>query len=124
MKVQGIDFVVYNVSNMQRSIEFYRDTLGLLLDYEYEGNWAEFSVAPVTLALCGPEWSQPPQRGYQGGATVALAVEDIHAAVEELRSKGIAVENPYETPVCYMAGIEDPDGNRLMLHQRKDGTWG
>ena len=124
MKIKGIDFVVYNVSNMQRAIAFYRDTLGLPLDYEYEGNWAEFSMGPVTLALCGPEWSQPPQRGYQGGATVALAVEDIQAAVEGLRSKGITVENPYETPVCYMAGGEDPDSNRLMLHQRKDGTFG
>jgi predicted enzyme related to lactoylglutathione lyase len=124
MKVKGIDFVVYNVSNMQQAIAFYRDTLNLPLEYEYEGNWAEFSIGPMTLALCGPEWSQPPQRGYQGGATVALAVEDINAAAEELRSKGIAVETPNETPVCYIAWFEDPDGNRLILHQRKDGTFG
>jgi len=124
MEVKGIDFVVYNVSNMQQAIAFYRDTLGLPLESVFEDNWAEFSVASVTLALCGPEWSQPPQRGYQGGATVALAVKDINAAVEELRGKGIAVEDPGESSVCYIASFEDADGNRLMLHQRKDGTWG
>jgi predicted enzyme related to lactoylglutathione lyase len=124
MKVRAVDFVVYNVSNMERAIAFYRDTLGLSLEYQIEGNWAEFSVGAVTLGLCGPEWATPPQRGYQGGATVALAVEDINAAIEELRGKGVTAEDAMETSVCYLALIEDPDGNRLILHQRKDGTCG
>jgi len=125
MEVRAVDFVVYDVSDMEKAITFYRDTLGLTLDFYLEGNWAEFSIENVTLALCGPKGGgTPPQRGYQGGAMVALAVRDMNAAVEELRSKGVHVEDPFDGSVCYVARMEDPDGNRLWLHQRKDGTAG
>jgi predicted enzyme related to lactoylglutathione lyase len=29
-----------------------------------------------------------------------------------------------ESPVCWMAVVEDPDGNKILLHQRKNGTAG
>ena len=29
-----------------------------------------------------------------------------------------------ESPVCWMAVVTDPDGNKILLHQRKDGTFG
>ena len=29
-----------------------------------------------------------------------------------------------ESPICHLACIEDPDGNHVWLHQRKDGTFG
>jgi predicted enzyme related to lactoylglutathione lyase len=32
--------------------------------------------------------------------------------------------DPVETRVCWMSFIADPDGNRICLHQRKDGTAG
>ena len=125
MKTRAVDFVCYNVSNLENALAFYRDTLGLELDFIYEGIWAEFTVEPVALAICGPPWASAPKPDYQGGATVALAVEDVKAAVEELRGKGVPIlEEPVETPVCYMAMIADLDGNRLWLHQRKDGTCG
>ena len=125
MKIRAVDFVSYGVSDMDKALAFYRDTLGLKLEMVYENTWAEFSVGAVTLALVGPPWGTPPQPGYQGGATVALAVDDVGAGLEELRAKGIAVlDGPQDTPVCHMALIADPDGNRLWLHWRKDGTCG
>lgn len=125
MKVRAVDFVSYGVSNMDKALAFYRDTLGLKLEMVYEGIWAEFSVGGVTLALVGPPWGSPPQPGYQGGGTVALAVEDVQASLAELKAKGVAVlDGPHDSPVCHMALIADPDGNRLWLHQRKDGTCG
>ena len=52
-------------------------------------------------------------------------MEDVAAAVEELRGKNVPVAmEPIETPVCFMAVVEDPDGNRILLHQRKDGSFG
>ena len=56
---------------------------------------------------------------------VALAVEDGKAAVEELAQAGIYPHSPLgESAVCFWAIIEDPDGNRVIIHQRKDGTVG
>ena len=125
MQTRAVDYVVYNVSDLEKAIPFYRDTLGLPFDYVYEGWWAEFNVQPVSLALCAPPVGQAPQPGYQGGATVALAVQDISAAVETLRRQGVPILlEPQESPVCYTATIADPDGNRINLHQRKDGTAG
>ena len=66
-----------------------------------------------------------PKPGYKGGATVALAVEDMKAAVKYLKSKKVAfVQEPDESGVCWMATVADPDGNKIILHQRKDGTVG
>jgi predicted enzyme related to lactoylglutathione lyase len=125
MKTKAVDFVCYNVADMQKAVEFYRDTLGLSLSSTYEQLWAEFEIGGVTLALCGPPWGTPPQPGCQGGAAVALAVDDVPASVAELRAKGVAIlQDTMDSPVCLMATIADPDGNRLWLHQRKDGTCG
>ena len=58
-------------------------------------------------------------------AAAALAVEDLPAAMEELQGKEVTVVFPIqESPICHLACIEDPDGNHVWLHQRKDGTFG
>jgi predicted enzyme related to lactoylglutathione lyase len=126
MQPRAIDFVVYGVSSLEKALPFYRDTLGLQPAGEpYEGKWQEFSLGSSTLAIGEPPWGQPPEKGARGGATVAIAVPDIKAALDELRSKGVPVTwGPQETPVCWLAGIADPDGNAITLHQRKDGTAG
>ena len=45
-----VDYVMVNVSEMGRSVAFYRDTLGLLLKFESPG-WSEFQTGATTLAL-------------------------------------------------------------------------
>lgn len=128
MNPKAIDFVVYDVSDLKRAVAFYRDTLGLKLDYaNEEWGWAEFDVKPVALALDANPFEGALQGGppRPGGAVVALAVEDVKAAVEGLRGKGVTIlREPFETGVCHMAKVADPDGNRLWLHKRKDGTCG
>ena len=121
IKVRAVDFVVYNSSNMKRSKAFYHDVLGLGKGGEYASFWAEFATKPVTVALCSPSKRSP----WRGSTAVALAVDDVYAAVEALRRKGVKIlMEPEETGVCHMAFIADPDGNRICLHQRKDGTAG
>lgn len=121
MKPRAVDFVSYNVSDMARAVAFYRDVLGLELPTPWGGEdsaFPEFEVGGTTISLTSfPE--------LPGGAIVALAVEDARAAIEELRSKGVSIlMEPMETSVCYLALIADPDGNRIVIHQRKDGTAG
>ena len=127
MKVRGTDFVMYEVADMERSISFYRDLLGLELEeYLEDIPWAEFKAEPTTLALFDPRKFRPQApKPKTGGATIFLAVEDVNAAVEELKGKGVPVVlEPFETPVCWEAAVADPDGNVVGLHQRKDGTFG
>jgi predicted enzyme related to lactoylglutathione lyase len=124
VRTQAIDFVVYTVPDMEQAVAFYRDTMGIEPDFVEEGSfWTEFDTQPVAFALCAPqpggEWS------WHGTPAAALAVDDVCAAVEALRSRGVTILNePVETSVCHMAFVEDPFGNRVCLHQRKDGTAG
>ncbi len=127
MQARGTDFVMYEVSDLERSVAFYRDVLGLsLASFHPEFSWAEFAAAPTTLALFAPAQFRPQAPAPRaGGAAVFLAVADVPAAVDELRRQGVPVlVEPFETPVCWNAAVADPDGNVVGLHQRKDGTWG
>ncbi len=124
MKVRAIDFVITNVSDIERAKAFYRETLGIEDAVTFEGGgWIEFDTNPVALALGvpPPDWVQP-----AGSTAIALAVDDVDAAVQELRAKGVEIltEEPIDTPVCKMACIKDPDGNVVFLHRRHDGTAG
>lgn len=119
MTVRGIDYIYYEVSNVARGKEFYANVLGLKIGSESE-QWVEFEVGTSTLGIGSYGQSLTP-----GGAMIALAVDDVTAAVDELKAKGVAVTmGPEEFPVCSMAVITDLDGNKLMLHHRKDGTIG
>ncbi len=123
MKIRGVDFIGYHVSDAKKSVAFYRDILGLKMledSSDIEKGWVEFQIGTVTFDLLGFDKSSA---GKSSG--LALAVDDVKKAVDELRAKGVKiVQELYETPVCHGAGIADPDGNQIYLHQRKDGTAG
>ena len=120
MQVRAIDFVVINVSDVERARAFYQDTLGMSFPLiEFGDNWKEIDAPPVALAL------RQDKTDPGVNAAIALAVDDVYAAVEELRAKGIEMLfGPSESESCYSALFRDPDGNLLLLHQRKDGTAG
>ena len=124
MKPRAVDFVSYSVRDMDRSEAFYRDVLGLDVEVARgkpgtrAAGFMELDAGGTTIGLI-----QQPE--FFPNAIVALAVEDVHAAVEELRGKGVPISmEPIETPVCFMAVVADPDGNRILVHQRKDGSFG
>ncbi len=121
MKIRGVDFVMYQVTDLARAAAFYRDTLGLPQEiYSEEWQWAEFNCGNLTLALHGGRPSPT-----VGGARLALAVDDIHAAYAELKKQGARVQNePADHGVCWHVDVLDPDGNPLILHHRTDGSFG
>lgn len=125
MHVRGVDFVAVGVTDMLAAQAFYRDTLGLAVIFESEG-WSEYETGNMALAVVdiSDENDELAGAGWKN-ALVALAVEDAAKTFAELQAKGVKTigETSEYTP-CYMAMFEDPFGNRLMLHQRKDGTVG
>ena len=126
MSIRGTDFVYYQTSDIEKAIEFYRDTLGMeLYGYFEEVKWAEFNAGNTPFAINDPRAFDPEARAKAGGASVAFAVENLEKYVEQLEAKGVQVTMPTnETPVCHFACISDPDGNTIWLHNRKDGTFG
>jgi catechol 2,3-dioxygenase-like lactoylglutathione lyase family enzyme len=118
--VRAIDFVEISVADMDRAVRFYRDTLGMDFPlWDDSADWKEIESPPVAVALDRSEGKTP------GQVTLALEVDDVAAAVTELRDKGVPiVYERQEGEVCFQAAIRAPDGNVLILHQRKDGTAG
>ncbi|MBB5039816.1 VOC family protein [Prosthecobacter dejongeii] len=84
-----------------------------------EPTWVEYEIGPHTLAITiGGEMWKPSKDG--GG--VALEVEDFEESLKWLKQKGVEPYfGPYESPVCHMALISDPDGNSICIHKRKPG---
>lgn len=123
--VRALDFVMYNTKNLRRTRRFYQELFGLKRGEEWNDFWSEFSTEPLTLCLNGTSRSRDPKWDWRGPACVALAVDDVRAAIAICRQRGVKVLiEPVETRVCWMAWIADPDGNRICLHSRKDGTAG
>jgi predicted enzyme related to lactoylglutathione lyase len=113
--ISSLDFVGVPSQNAERSRAFYVDTLGLRPD---DNARFEFWVGDTCFGIWEPEqmgMSFAPQKN----AHPALHVDDIEAARAELEAKGVEFAGEtFDTGVCYMAMLTDPDGNDLMLHQR------
>jgi predicted enzyme related to lactoylglutathione lyase len=116
---------MYCTKNIRRTRAFYQRLFGLKKGAEWNDFWSEFRTAPLTLCLNGPSSPRRPEWNWQGPACIALAVDDVPKAVAACRRRGVKILiEPVETRVCWMAWIADPDGNRICLHSRKDGTAG
>jgi len=118
MKIKAIGFVAIPVTDIQRARSFYEDVLGLDLSEEMMGGkWVEYSVGDDTLAIAnvGETWKPSDQ-----GTGTAFEVEDFDAAIKRLKDRKIPfAAEPFETPCCHMAVVQDPDGNKLMIHKLK-----
>ncbi len=114
--ITGLDLAGYYVSDPQRAIAFYRDVLGMTpTEIDDEGRGAEFTLADgSTFGV----WRSGDDGPFSGGV-VMFAVGEIDGAVAALRERGAEVSEPNETPVCRMAFCQDPDGNPIIIHQRK-----
>lgn len=70
---------------------FYQHGLGLHASYHYQDVWA----------------------------VVAFEVSDLDTFVHKMKERAVSfVTEAFDTPVCRMAVIEDPDNNHITIHQR------
>lgn len=109
------------VSDMDRSVRFYRDTLGLKLRFQ-SPDWSEFDMGSTTFALHGGGVPAPPQgkEQYAGRASIGFNVENVDKVFEELQSKGVrAVMPPTERAGegIRLAVFLDPDGLPVSFAQ-------
>jgi lactoylglutathione lyase len=112
-----IDYVMVSVSDMRRSVAFYRDTLGLRLKFESPA-WSEFETGGTTLALHGGTRAAGSETAIQtepsaGTCSLGFSVPDLDRTYSELRERGAHfVMPPTEQPNegIRLAVCIDPDG--------------
>jgi predicted enzyme related to lactoylglutathione lyase len=116
--ITGLDLSGYMVRDAKRAIAFYRDVLGMQPTTLYpDDRGAEFEFADgTTFGL----WSADPESmPFTTSNGVLFAVDDFDGAVAAMKARDIPIVMQFETPGCFMAMVNDTEGNLLTLHKRK-----
>ena len=115
---ERVDYVAIPVTDKERAMRFYGETLGLERDPRSSSDWPEYALGNVTLALEFPERIGRPLENTPFGA-IAIRVADVADARTKLEQSGVEFEgDTFDSGVCQMAFFRDPEGNGLMLHHR------
>lgn len=114
--IQGGNATIF-VSDMQRAVSFYRDTLGLDLVFQAGDHWAEIDAGGGLHLGLHPASARNPAPGTPGGITVGLAVDEpIAQVVATLEQRGVIFHGPVvDEGRLALAFFADPDGNPLYL---------
>jgi len=107
----------YGVSDLDRTIAWYRDVLGFQLAYRLDDMaWCELQspIARVQVGL-----SQVDEVKVEGGCTMTWGVKDIDKARATLEKHRVRFDGETMTipDMVKLATFYDPDGNKLMLYQ-------
>ncbi len=118
MKIEKIGFVAIPVTDIPRARKFYEEVLKLKVSDEMMGGkWIEYAVGEDTLAIANVSDTWRPS---DQGTGAALEVEDFDDAIKRLKDRHVHfAAEPFETPCCHMAVVQDPDGNKLIIHKLK-----
>ena len=122
--ILGLWGVRYQVKEVERSVAFYTQTLGLKMDMQNLPAFGQVSIGDLKLILSGPgaSGSRPMPDGRQqepgGWNRVVLQVKDLSARVAELKNQGVRFRNEMEVgPGGKQIQVEDPDGNPIELFE-------
>ena len=120
-RLSKIGTIIIPVSDQERAIEFYVETLGFekRVDVPFGDGYRWVEVAPAdaatTIAIVPPPPGKPTGNVETG---IALNTDDVDADHADLQAAGVDVD-PEVTrmgdPVPPMFWFRDPDGNTLMV---------
>ena len=122
-RISKVGTVIVPVSDQDRAIEFYVDTLGFekRADIPFGNGYRWVEVAPAdaatTIAI-----APPPEGATVGGREtgIALNTDDVDAVHADLKGRGVDVDAEVSRmgdPVPPMFWFRDPEGNSLMVVQ-------
>jgi catechol 2,3-dioxygenase-like lactoylglutathione lyase family enzyme len=117
-----VGYAIVFVSDMERSVGFYRDTLGLPLKFE-SPEWTEFATEGATLALHASHSDGPaddPRRLPGGRCRPGLSVPDLDAFHQRMLERKVpCFQEPTDVFGSRIAQYVDPDGLGISISERK-----
>ena len=122
MKLKKLDYTIVFVSDMKRSVEFYRDVLGLPLKFESPG-WSEFATGGTTLALHLGDAINPAPSSEgitpAGSCHPGFEVPNLDAFHQKIMASGVKCIQPPKTQDFggRLAIYTDPDGLPLSFSE-------
>ena len=120
------------VGNLDRSIEFYTNVLGMQLLRRKDYPDGKFTLAFVgygeeadnTVIELTYNWDTDSYDLGNAYGHIAIEVDDVYAAVDQLRDRGgkvIRDAGPMNAGTTILAFVEDPDGYQIELLGKKTG---
>jgi len=129
MQIQELGHVVLYVSDLKRSADFYKETLGFR-EIARQPGLALFSGGrthhELLLIEVGgtPSGTKVPQPGlYHIGFKIGDTPESIRTAYRELIAANVTVVGATDHGVTHSLYILDPDGNELELYADVSDEW-
>ena len=112
MSTLDVRMVVLSTDDLDESIRFYTETLGMTLKFRDGSHFAALDGGSVTLALAtGVDHPMP------GQVVVGLRTDDVDAAARAVEANGGAiVKGPYDDAHERRAVVYDHQGNGLVLY--------
>ena len=106
--------VLFRPADYQRSVEFYRDSIGLAIAREYSGGTV-FYAGQSLIELAG-------HGAPTSGGSLWLQVRDLYATQAELQARGVSVARAarQEAWGLHEMHVSDPDGATLIFVQVPD----
>jgi catechol 2,3-dioxygenase len=128
MQIKELGHIVLYVKNIERAVAFYRDVLGFRM-ITSAPRVALFSSGRTHHELLLIETGQDPtpKKSYNGlyhiGFKIGDTVEELRAALEELKTAGVTILGLTDHHVTKSLYILDPDGNELELYVDQSDDW-
>ena len=118
-----VNYAIVFVSDMKRSVSFYRDVVGLPLKFESPG-WTEFATDGATLALHGSGGSNSerdnPQQAPAGRCRPGLGVPSLEEFHKRMVERNVpCIQEPMEIFGARIAQYSDPDGLAISVAEEK-----
>jgi len=121
--IKGISVTYIHTPNKELA-DWYQDKLGLKKGYG-DDTWQAFETKEGSgFAL--DYISYPSSTVQKQSIMISFAVDDIHAAVEDLAKKGVRfypdndkTKTIFDVGPALVATFEDPDGNFMQISQQK-----
>jgi catechol 2,3-dioxygenase-like lactoylglutathione lyase family enzyme len=121
MAVGPLAQIHVSVSDVDRSVAFYRDVLGVSFLFRVQGQpMAFFQSGDVRLYLGTPESAD-----FATKVALYFTVDDIDAEYARLTDGGVTFQGPPHVvhrdgrTELWMAAFRDPDGHHLVLNQER-----
>ena len=116
-----VNYVIVFVSDMNRSVSFYRDVIGISLNFETP-EWTKFATEGATLALHKSDGSNPDEASQQpvlaGRCRPGLKVPDLEEFHKRMTEKNITcIQEPKEVFGTKIAQYLDPDGLAISVSE-------
>lgn len=108
-------YIWYQTTDMDRTVEFYHQVLGLKLLFQRE-DWSEFDIDGQRLAFCKVDAPSENNDSFLPG--ISFLAQPIEPVIADLSGKGVHFVGNLEVyPYGKLASFRDPDGNILGLYE-------